>query len=225
MLRLPHPIARTAPIAREERRLEVPEERSVRAREPALDTAEVCSLSADGLGERMEWIRREILPRTLETLRLEHGLAFELESAPGVAEKLDRLIALERACCPGLAFERAAGARPGRLRLVVRGIDPDAPVLRGLGVSDAPPPRSRRLARAAGTGLAASLFVCCVLPIALAALLGGLAPPALARLDGPIPIAGGALIAGAVAWWRLGRRDASGRAIGKGSGAACGPGC
>ena len=87
------------------------------------DPAVVCTLSAEALGDRIGWIRREILPHAVETVRVDGGLAFELASAPGLAEKLDRLIGLERECCSGLVFERLPSASPGRLRLEVQGID------------------------------------------------------------------------------------------------------
>lgn len=102
--------------------------------EPAAsEPAPVCTLPADGLAERLAWIRREILPHAIRTVRLDDGLAFELAPAAGLAETLDRLIALERECCRGLALERRAGATPGGLRLEVRGLDPDASILRSLG--------------------------------------------------------------------------------------------
>jgi hypothetical protein len=98
------------------------------------EEAAFCSLSPEGLGERLAWIRAEILPHVLRTERLAHGLAFELEAAPGLAETIDRLIALERECCRSLRFERSAAAPPGRLRLEVHGVDPDSAALRSLRV-------------------------------------------------------------------------------------------
>jgi hypothetical protein len=96
----------------------------------------------------MAWIRSEILPHALGTERLDGGVAFELADAPGLAERLEDLIGLERTCCPGLDFRRAASGRPGRLRLEVHGIDPDAAVFRSLRVAgagaEAPDPLRRR---------------------------------------------------------------------------------
>jgi len=97
-----------------------------------LDPAAVCTLSRKGLGERMAWIRDEILPHAHRTERLESGFAWDLVMAPGLAEKLDQLIALERECCSGIVFERSEASVSGGLRLEVRGIDPDAPVFRTL---------------------------------------------------------------------------------------------
>ncbi len=167
---------------------------------------DVCSLPGEALEERLDWIGREILPHAVETERLDRGVALELEDAGGVAEKVDLLIGLERECCPSVAFEAAPSAEPGRLRLEIRGIDPDEPALRALEpAAPAEPRASTRVATAAGIGIAASLFVCCVVPIAAGALLGAAAAP-LAALDAPLPIASAALLGGFLAWWWLGRR-------------------
>ena len=97
-----------------------------------LDPATVCSLSSDDLNERLAWIQREILPHARATERLESAIAWELDAVPGLVEKLDQLISLERRCCGEIVFERMEGSVPGRLRLEVRGIDPDAPLFRSL---------------------------------------------------------------------------------------------
>jgi hypothetical protein len=85
-----------------------------------------CTLSTDRLAERLAWIRSRILPHAVRMERLAAGVAWELDAAPGLADELERLIALERECCEGIAFERMSSATPGRLRLEVRGVDPDA---------------------------------------------------------------------------------------------------
>jgi hypothetical protein len=165
-----------------------------------LDLAQVCTLSPEGLNERLAWIRDEILPFARSSERLVSGRAWELDEAPGLAEKIDRLIALERQCCDGIVFERLSGSQPGRLRLEVCGIDPDAEVLRAL---DARPKEgdTRRLAKAGGFGFLAALGVCCALPMAASALLGGAAVASLSRLDQPWAIGLGTLSATAAAWW------------------------
>lgn len=93
-----------------------------------LDPEAVCTLPPDGLAERRAWIGREILPHAVETVRLPDGLAVELEAAPGLARSLDQLVELERACCSEIAFRRVESARPDRLRLEIRGVDPDASI-------------------------------------------------------------------------------------------------
>jgi hypothetical protein len=194
--------------------------RKVAGEESALDPSVACTLSADGMAERIAWIRSEILPHVLETERLERGLAFELESSPSVVARLDHWVGLERECCSSIVFERAASRTPGRVRLEVRGIDPDAAVFRTLFAPAAAPPAPRlaRLAKAAGAGVLGSLVVCCGLPLVAGALLGSAAAP-LAGLDGWAPIAAGALLGTAGMWWRLGRSS------GESPPAACGPGC
>jgi hypothetical protein len=107
----------------------------------------------------------------------------------------------------------------------VRGVDPDAAVLRALHL----PPWGHgadwaRLAKASGLGIATSLFVCCVVPLLIAALVGSAAAAPLAELDQPWAIGFGAAAAGAAAWRWLGRR-AGGTASCFGGDRACGPGC
>lgn len=88
--------------------------------------AATCSLSREALRERLGWIREEILVYARRRERLVDGVAWELDAAPGLAEKLDHLVALERECCSGLTFERMPGSQPGTLRLELRGIDAEA---------------------------------------------------------------------------------------------------
>jgi hypothetical protein len=180
-----------------------------------LDPAAVCTLPPDDLEARLAWIRDEILPHARTRERFANGLAWELEAAPGLAEKLDRLVALERACCGGITWQVAEGFEPGRLRLEVRGVDPDAPVFRSSGA--APPTRRARLAKAGVAGVLATLTVCCALPVLAAALVGGAATAGLAVLDDPVVIALGTLAASGAAWWWLGRRARSS--------CSCGPRC
>jgi hypothetical protein len=172
---------------------------------PALDPLRICTLPPDSLGERIAWIREEILPHARRTEFLEAGLAWELEGVPGLAEKVDRLIALERECCSGVVFERTSAA-PDRIRLEVRGIDPESGLFRLLSApASRAPSRSLRAAAAAGIGTFASLAVCCGLPLLAGALLGSLAVP-LRALDAPVPLALGAGVGAGAAWWWLGRR-------------------
>jgi hypothetical protein len=193
-------------------------------RDPGDDPAAVCTLPAQGLGERMAWIRREISPHVVEALRLERGLAFELAAAPGLVDRIDAWIRLERECCAGIVFERLPSTTRGRLRLEVRGIDPDAPVFLSLrGPAPLAPGRVSRLAKAAGAGVLASLFFCCALPIVAAALGAGVAR--LGSLDGPGPIAAGALLGGVAAWRWLGPRRGRGATAAELPGTSCGPRC
>ncbi|MDJ0785754.1 MAG: hypothetical protein QNK05_03030 [Myxococcota bacterium] len=184
------------------------------------DPARVCTLPPEGLEDRLAWIRTAILPHAVETERLPDGLALELRAAPGVADALDRLVALEKECCGSIGFVHRAGREPERRRLEIHGVDPDAGVFRDFQATESSPPYdrpTRRLLKAAGVGLLASLIVCCVLPIGAAALLGAAAAP-LAGLDAPAPIAAGALLGGLGAWWWLGRARPSATS-------GCGPDC
>jgi hypothetical protein len=192
---------------------------------PDLDPQEICTLSGNEVDERLTWIRDEILPHATRTVRRSRGLDIELEMAPGLGAKLDRLVALERECCAGISFERADGPEPGRHRLEIRGADPNAAIFRPLlAVDESMPTKSSRAARAAGVGVLASLFVCCVVPLAAGALIGSAAAP-LAGLDHPAPIAGGALMGGFAAWWWMGRGPKHGRSEGASGSTGCGPGC
>lgn len=203
----------------------IPRDDETAALAPRLDPAEVCTLPGDGLNDRMAWIRDEILPHARRTERLESGLAWELDPAPGLSEKLDHLIALERECCRGIVFGRTDASVPGRLRLEVRGIDPSAAVFRTLRVQrEDAPARWALLAKAGGLGVLLSLAVCCVLPLFAAVLVGTAAVAPLAVLDQPWLIAVGTLPGAAAAWWWLRRRSAS-RATGIRGNGACGPGC
>jgi hypothetical protein len=192
---------------------------------PGLDPQEICTLPGDEVSERLSWIRDEILPHATRTVRRSQGLDIELESAPGLETKLDRLVALERECCAGITFERVDGPTPGRHRLEIRGADPDARVFRPLlAVGDANAQRGSRAAKAAGVGVLASLFICCVVPLAAGALIGSAAAP-LAGLDHPAPIAGGALLGGLLAWWWMGRRPKNARTGSASESTGCGPEC
>jgi hypothetical protein len=177
--------------------------------EDGLDPLGVCSLPADGLSERLAWIRSEILPHAIASEPGPDGIAWELEDAPGLVTKLDHLVALERECCSGVTFERGASRTAGRVRFEVRGIDPRAPVLSALHVAAEETPRlGAKLARAAGLGALLSLVVCCVLPIAAAAFLGAAAAAPFASLDQPWMMVGAALGFGGAAFVWENRRCA-----------------
>ncbi|MBW2244706.1 MAG: hypothetical protein JRH01_22220 [Deltaproteobacteria bacterium] len=174
------------------------------------DPAEICTLPPDGMEDRLTWIKREILPHAVETIRLEKGLAFELAEVPGLVEKVDRLVELESDCCSSITWRRTESSKSDQVRLEILGVNPDAQIFRSLKVPESvPEPQIRRFGKAAGFGLLSSFVVCCVLPIAAGALLGTATAP-LAGLDGPGPLAAGALLGGSAAWWWLGRRNSRG---------------
>ena len=111
------------------------------------DPIEICTLPATGLAGRLAWIRAEILPHAVSSEPSADGIVLQLDDAPGLAAKLDRLVELERDCCSGIAFEHAPGPGAGRWRLVVHGIDPQASVFKSL-----PPGPEARKAGAAACG-------------------------------------------------------------------------
>jgi hypothetical protein len=182
------------------------------------DPTEICTLSTSALEERLRWIRTEVLPHAVHFERQAGAVSWELDDVAGLAERLDRLIALERECCSGIVVEHqrlASGAR----RLTLRGVDPDAAVFQGFGeASAAAPGPGRRLAGAAGIGTLAGVLVCCVVPLAAAAILGGATAAPLAGLDDPWVIVGASLLFGTVAFAWMGRKRPA-------SGEGCGPGC
>ena len=178
-----------------------------RGAEAGLDPLAVCTLPPEGLQERLAWIRSEILPHAIASERGADSVAWELEDAPGLAGKLDGLVAAERECCSGILFTHAAGATPGRRRLEVSGVDPDAAVFGALQNQGATPSLGGRVAKAAGIGTALSLLFCCVLPVAVAGLLGAAVAAPFASLDQPWVIgAGFVLFAAATFGWQSRRR-------------------
>ena len=173
------------------------------------DPLDICTLPPSDLQSRLEWMLREILPHAFGRERLPDGVAWELRAAPGLESRLDRLIELEAECCSSLSFTQQPGSAPNTRRLEIRGVDPDSSILQGLlpaAPADPKPTNAgvgRRLGRAAGLGTALGLFVCCVLPIGAAAVLGATAAAPFASLDQPWVIAGSALLfGGAVFLWQ-----------------------
>ena len=134
----------------------------------------LCTLPPERLAERLAWIRDEILPHALRSERLADGFAWELEDTPGLAETLDRWIALERDCCGGAEFVRTPGSQPGWIRLEVRGVDVEAAPFRAL-AAHLDEGGGSRLAKAGVLGVAAACVACCALPLTASAILGGAA--------------------------------------------------
>ena len=90
----------------------------------ATDPLDVCTLGPDELADRLRWIREEILPHALGKERLEDGIAIEVSNAPGMSDRIDHWIELERACCDGIRFERHGGRTREQLRIEIHGVDP-----------------------------------------------------------------------------------------------------
>lgn len=92
-------------------------------REPG--AAPFCSLDAENLRERIEMLRREILPHAQESRALSPGRAWEFADTPTTRTRLEHFVALERECCRGaVTFHLEEDAARGVLRLELRGLDP-----------------------------------------------------------------------------------------------------
>ena len=183
------------------------------SRTPDSGTAEalggICSLPPADLAGRLAWIRSEILPHTLSREPIADGAAWTLRDAPGLADRLDALVALESACCPTLAIAHRETA-PGARRLEITGLPPGLQARLGDEDAEGSPGSGRRAGLALALGAAAALLVCCVLPLAAAALLGAAVAAPLATLDQPWTIAATAAgFAAATYAWQTRRRSAA----------------
>lgn len=105
---------------------------------PRSAAAPPCNLSPAELHRRIAEIRREILPLVRRSEVLPGGRAFEFDASPGTRDRLERLVALERQCCPGVAFRLGPSPSSERLRLCVEGIDPEAGLWGALAVPGPP---------------------------------------------------------------------------------------
>ena len=173
----------------------------------------VCDLPPAALEERRALIRREILPLVKRNRELSDGFAWEFDPSPELRAKLDEWVAFERECCGGLEWEIEAPPDDSALRLRVRGIEPHCGRLENFGGPAEHPHGARvaRLLKAGGLGIGISFTVFCVVPIAVAAVLGaGIAAP-LARLDDPVVVAAGAVALAIPAWLVVRRREARAR--------------
>lgn len=181
--------------------------------EARVDPLAVCNLPPEGLEERLAWIRSEILPHAVASERGADSVAWELEDAAGLVAKLETLVAAERECCSGIAFTHTAGATPGTRRLEVRGLDPESAIFGSLPVGATAPGLGGRVAKAAGIGTLVSLFVCCVLPIALGGLFGAAVAAPFASLDQPWVIGVAFVLFAAATFGWQSRRRASAQAV------------
>lgn len=177
-----------------------------------------CNLAEAPLAERLAWIRRELMPHVTARSERAGVLRLTLDAGPGVRQKAEGWIALERECCSGIDFALADAATAGSLSLTIRGLPAEVagrfgregepePGPERAGTA-APPPRTplARLARAVGGGAVLAGLVCCVLPIGVAALFGAAAASRIAWLDSP-PVIAAAGLAFGLAWWRIAVRS------------------
>jgi hypothetical protein len=176
-------------------------------RPPALE--DVCSLDALSLQERLDFIRREIAPLVVRREFSEGRAAWEFAESPPVRDTLEGLIELERDCCATWRFELDEVPDANRLRLSVEGDGAGSALVEVLGDSDSDEPAAARrkstgklglALRAGGLGFLVSFTVCCILPLAAAAVFGGSVLAVAVYLDTPLAIAIGTLGFGAIAW-------------------------
>ena len=140
------------------------------------------------------------------------GVALELADEPGLVDRVDEWIALERQCCSSIDWQRQPSLRRGQLRIEIGGVDPQGslfagwPLLEEAKAGDAQEGAAiARVLKASGVGAGISFFVCCVLPALLVAVFGTSAVAAsLAWLDQPVWIALGAVPISVIAWNRIG---------------------
>ena len=173
------------------------------------DCEQVCNLPSDKLRDRTAMIRRDILSQVTRREALSDGMAFEFEHGAAMQKTLEDLVAFERECCSGLAWNLR---RPsGRvLRLSVEGLSPDSDFFRAVGGATDAPVKGRlaRLAQAAGLGAGVGFFLCCVVPIGVAAVAGAAVAAPLAKLDDPLVISAASAVLAMPAWFWLKRRAA-----------------
>jgi hypothetical protein len=180
-----------------------------------LDPLAICTLPPEGLGDRLTWIRAEILPHAVARESAGDTIAWELDDVPGRAASLERLVALEKDCCSAITFVHRPSTTAGQRRFEVRGIDPGAHVFTdsatesgertGIGVG---------IAKAAGVGTLFGLLVCCAFPVAMAAIWGAAVAAPFAVLDDPWIVAGVAGVAGCAAYVWQRQRNRTGPVAG-----------
>jgi hypothetical protein len=159
-------------------------------------------------------VRRDIQPYATATHKLDNGIAWDFAATPQMRERLENLARLERECCASLEFEVWENPGATRLRFEISGVDPNSGFFDGLDLSD-PRGEQRRSSRwgkilkRGGLGAVASVFVCCVLPLALVSVAGfGFAAP-LMKLDNPVSIGAGAILFATLFWLYERRRTKS----------------
>lgn len=187
----------------------------------ASELREFCNLPDKELKARRAEVSQELSPLVRRREELPTGLALYFDETPEMRDRLDEFVSFERVCCSGIDWSVRSDS--GALRLEINGIDPKSPAFGFVGsdtdeTSEVEAPGLwPRLLSSVGLGSLGAVFVCCVLPLGLVAVVG--ATPLL-LLDNPWVIAGSALALGGFLWHWEGRRR-SGRAASESS-ADCG---
>ncbi|MFT5040253.1 MAG: hypothetical protein ACI8TX_001218 [Hyphomicrobiaceae bacterium] len=191
--------------------------------EVAEDFALICTLPRQELGARTQMLREDLLPLLVAAQRLDDrsGVALGFASEPQTQAKLEALVDFERSCCGSLQWELEAVPSNDRLRLTICGLSPDSSLysLVSSAAAKIADEASRGqssnsgnlvgLAKAGGVGVFAGLVLCCVVPLAMTALVGGSLAVAASQLDDPRIIAPVSLAIAAMVWrsWRRRERD------------------
>jgi hypothetical protein len=198
-----------------------------------------CNLSDEAFAARRKELREGLMPLARGREDLPDGLAVFFDATEQMREELAAFVDFETQCCPGLEF--SVHDAPGALRLEIHGIDPNAGVFAGVASGGVPggdtkqaasasrhdpqasPKRSglQRALRAMGLGGAASLLVCCAIPIGITALIDSkFAAPFLA-LDSPWVISFGTIGFASLLWLRESRRARASEARETAEGCGC----
>lgn len=191
----------------------------------AQSLAELCALTPEQRTQRLEMIRREIHSQVRSEQWLENGISWSFDATDALRAKLLRLAELERQCCSSLQFEVDASDDSGTLHFRILGADPRSGLFDPIRL-DVPHDAARasgtlkRVARTGGAAVLASFFVCCVLPIGIAAVAGASIAAPLLLLDSPWVMAA---TASALGWgiWTLENRRAASRRRAEAGGCGC----
>jgi hypothetical protein len=176
---------------------------------PPRSIEDVCSLDALSLQERLDFVRREIAPLVVSREFREGRAVWEFGASPQLRSTLEGLIELERDCCATWRFELGEVPDSKRLSLSVDGDGAGSALVEVLDYANSEGSVSERRAgaakfgralRAGGIGFLVSFAICCLLPLALAAVFGGSVLAVAAYLDTPLAIAIGTLGFGTIVW-------------------------
>lgn len=178
------------------------------------DIRAICTLSDKEFAARRKELREGLLPQARGREELSDGLALFFDASPELREELEAFMAFERECCPGLGFSVRDAS--GALRLEIRGIDPRASIFAGVGeVAEHHKPERAgwmRLLRSAGLGAAGAFVLFCVVPMAIAAVVGVQLAASLGALDDPWAVGAGGVVFAALLWLWERRRAAARKA-------------
>jgi len=125
---------------------------------------------------------------------------------------LEELVQFERQCCSTLSWSIEKSRVKGRLFLTVTGLHPDSPFFNSSDeeqISDfnnSARSKITRLIAASGVGIIGSLFVCCLLPIAVAVVASATIAAAFMQLDSPAFMVVTAGFIGVGMWYWLSRK-------------------